>query len=283
MVGTLPYSGRFRAVFCESEDQAHLISGIDGVLRRLGGTARSWRFDRMATVCDPGSGRLRSDFAAVARSYGVTVAICGARRANRKGAVESSNHYVAQRFWRTLVAATVEEAQAKLDGFCARTGDQRRRQGVTVGELAAGEGLQELPLVPYPATITVERTVSAACLVSYEGNRYSVPPGLHGQRVTVRRRLGQHAVELVSPAGTVVASHRLAPAGAGALQRHQEHRVLLEQVVLNSVTSARPCRRKANRPPGETALAAAAALTGTRNPDVVVDLERYAEYAQVAR
>lgn len=283
LVGALPFSGRFRAVFCETEDQAHLISGIDQVLRRLGGTARCWRFDRMATVCDPGSGRLRADFAQVARSYGVTVEICGARRANRKGAVESSNHYLAQRFWRTLVAATVEEAQAKLDGFCAKTSDQRRRDGTSVAELAASEGLQELPLVPYPATITVERTVSAACLVSYEGNRYSLPPGLHGQRVTVRRRLGQNTMELVSPAGTVVASHRLAPAGAGALQRHEQHRVALEQVVLNSVTSQRPCRRKANRPPGETALAAAAVITGVRNPDVVVDLERYAEYAAVAR
>ena len=283
LVGTLPFSGRFRAVFCETEDQAHLINGIDQVLRRLGGTARSWRFDRMATVCDRGSGRLRADFAAIARSYGVSVEICGARRANRKGAVESSNHYVAQRFWRTLVAASPVEAQAKLDGFCAQTADQRRRDGSTVGELATGEGLQKLPLVPYPATITVERTVSAACLVSYEGNRYSLPPGLHGQRVTVRRRLGQNTVELVSPAGTVVASHRLAPAGAGCLQRHDDHRVLLEQVVLNSVTSQRPCRRKANRPPGETALAAAAAITGVRNADVVVDLERYAEYAAVAR
>lgn len=26
--------------------------GIDGVLRRLGGTARRWRFDRMSTVVD---------------------------------------------------------------------------------------------------------------------------------------------------------------------------------------------------------------------------------------
>jgi transposase len=282
LVGTLPHSGRFRAVFCESEDQAHLIGGIDGVLRRLGGTARSWRFDRMATVCDPGSGRLRSDFAAVARSYGVTVAICGARRANRKGAVESSNNYLAQRFWRTLVAASAQEAQQKLDVFCDRTADQRRRDGVTVGELAAGEGLMSLPAVPYPATIVVERVVSAACLVSYEGNRYSVPPGLHGQRMTVRRRLGQHTVELVSPSGSVVASHRLAPAGAGALQRHDEHRVALEQVVLNSVTSQRPCRRKANRPPGQAALAAAAVIAGVGNADVVVDLDRYAEYAKAA-
>ena len=73
LVGTLPHSGRFRAVFAEGEDQLHLVEAIDAVLRRLGGTARGWRFDRMATVCEPGSRRLLSSFAAVARYYGVHI------------------------------------------------------------------------------------------------------------------------------------------------------------------------------------------------------------------
>ena len=282
LVGTLSHSGRFRGVFSEGEDQAHLVAGIDAVLRRLGGTARRWRVDRIASVCEPASGRLRASFATVARYYGVSVDVCPAWRANRKGAVESRNHFLAQRFWRTLQAATPQEAQAKLDRFSERIGDRRRRSGSTVATLAAAETLQSLPALPYPATLEAERVVSAACLVSYEGNRYSVPPGLHGRRVSVRRRLGSEQIELVSAAGSVVASHRLAPAGAGALRRHEEHRVALEQAVLHSLTSARPCRRKANRPPGEAALKAAAALAGEPS-DVVVSLEAYADYAEQAR
>jgi transposase len=282
LVATLPHSGRFRAVFAESEEQPQLIEALDQVLRRLGGTARKWRFDRMSTVCDPGSGRLLPSFAAVARYYGVEVAICAPRRANRKGAVESSNNFVAQRFWRTLQAGAPAEAQARLDRFCEQTGDQRRRSDATVADLAADERLLPLPSLPYPATVEVERVVSAACLISFEGNRYSVPPGLHGQRVTVRRRLGSKQIELVSAAGAVVASHRLAPAGQGALQRQPAHRVELEQVVLASLTSSRPCRRKGNRPPGEAALAAAAALAGEPR-EVVVSLEQYARYAEAAR
>jgi hypothetical protein len=50
LLGTLPYSGRSRGVIASSMDQAHLIEAMDGVLRRLGGTARRWRVDRMATV-----------------------------------------------------------------------------------------------------------------------------------------------------------------------------------------------------------------------------------------
>ena len=282
LVGTLSYSGRFRAVFAESEEQPQLVASLDAVVRRLGGTALRWRFDRMSTVCDPGSGRLLPGFAAVARYYGVQVDVCERYRANRKGAVESRNNYVAQRFWRTLRAGSVAEAQQLLDRFCEQTADRRRRGDATVAEAAATERLQPLPSLPYPATVEVERVVSAACLVSYEGNRYSVPPGLHGQRVTIRRRLGVKQIEVVSAAGSVVATHRVAPAGAGALQRQPDHRVELEQVVLASLTSSRPCRRKANKPPGEAALAAAAALAGEAR-DVVVSLEEYGRYAEAAR
>src|SRR6266508_1908733 len=66
LVGTLSHSGKFRAVFAEGEDRAQLVGALDGVLRRLGGTARRWRVDRIATVCDPASGRLLGSFAAVA-------------------------------------------------------------------------------------------------------------------------------------------------------------------------------------------------------------------------
>jgi transposase len=56
----------------------------------------------MATVCDPGSGRVSASFTGVAKYYGVSVAICPPRRGNRKGVVEKVNHTAAQRWWRTL-------------------------------------------------------------------------------------------------------------------------------------------------------------------------------------
>jgi hypothetical protein len=74
--GTLAYSGQTRGVFADSEDQAHLIEAIDAVLRMFGGTARQWRFDRMGTVVVIGTGRLLASFAAVAKHYQVSIAIC---------------------------------------------------------------------------------------------------------------------------------------------------------------------------------------------------------------
>ena len=82
----------------------------------------------MATVCDPGSGRVTASFAGVAKHYGVSVAICPARRGNRKGVVEKVNHTAAQRWWRTLADdVTVEPAQAGVDRFARVRGDTRFR------------------------------------------------------------------------------------------------------------------------------------------------------------
>jgi hypothetical protein len=64
--------------------------------------------------------------------------------------------------------------QARLDAWCARAGDARRRvrDGVrtTVGALMAGEPLAPLPAVPFPAVLEDERTVSAQALVSSLGH-----------------------------------------------------------------------------------------------------------------
>jgi transposase len=279
LVGTLSHSGKCRAAFAEEEDQPHLVEAADAVLRRLGGTARRWRFDRTASVCDPDSGRLRQSFAQVARHYGVGVDVCGAYRANRKGAVESRNHFIAQRFWRTLVASSMQEAQAKLDRFLERVGDARRRgRRGTVADAARAERLLALPQAPFPATIQAERVVSRSALVSYQGNRYSLPPGLEGQRVRLRHRLGEREIEIVSAAGGVLARHVLAPPGVGALRRTPAHHQALEEAVL-AATAARsgpPCRRKQNRPPGPLAQQAASALRGEAGGEVVVDLADWA-------
>ncbi|WP_435822138.1 terminase gpP N-terminus-related DNA-binding protein [Actinacidiphila alni] len=98
LVGALAHSGRWRGMLAESEDSPHLVEAIDQVLRRLGGTGRRWRFDRMSQVCYPASGQVTGAFAAVAKFYGVGVDICPPRRGNRKGVVEKANHTAAQRW-----------------------------------------------------------------------------------------------------------------------------------------------------------------------------------------
>ena len=72
----------------------------------------------------------------------------------------------------------------------------------------------------------------------------------------------------------MLVTHRLAPAGSGALVRSVEHHEALEAAVLSAFTTARPCDKKANRPPGREALEEAARLLGPIGREPVVDLSR---------
>jgi transposase len=299
LLGTLAYSGRTREVLTSSMDQAHLIEALDGVLRRLGGTTRSWRTDRLATVIKPGSSDVQASFVPVAKHYGAIVVPCPPRRGNRKGAVECGVKFMCGRWWRTMTATTPEDAQVSVDRFWATIGDARLRppgryvepgmlvDGMrpvwpTVGELAETEPLMALPAVPFPATIEELHTVDDRATVAFRGNRYSVNPGLGGVELTVRQRLGTATMEIFSPAGVLMVSHRLAPPGAGSIVRTPEHRAALEKVVLGQFSIARPCDRKANKPPGTAALAERAKLLGAGGAEPSVDLAGMAEVIRLA-
>ncbi len=286
LLGTLPHSGRIRGVLAEHMDQPHLIEAMDKVMRRLGGTAHVWRTDRLASVIKPGTSDVQASFAPVAKHYGAIVEPCPPRRGNRKGSVESSVRFCSGRWWRTLSAKDPESAQISLDRFLASTGDARPRRSsdgtrTTVGVLADAEPLMALPWAPYPATICVERTVADNATVAFRGNRYSVPPGLTGSVFEVRHRLSTQTLEIHSSSGALLGRHVLAPPGSGTLARLPEHSAALEAAVLSAFTTARPCDRKANRPPGPEALAEAARLLGTDGRDVVVDLATYAALVEV--
>lgn len=269
-------------------DQPHVIDGLDRVARGLGGVTDVWRFDRMATVCHPSTGKITASFAAVVKHYGVGFVTCPPRHGNRKGVVEKAIHSAAQRWWRTLPDdVTVEDAQVSLDRLCASKFDERitviDETRATVAVHARRERLRPVTLVPFPATITVERRVTANGRVAYRGNFYSVPPELFHSLVTVTERLGDPHIDIATAGGIVIARHRLAGEGAGVFVGEHAHVTALEKAALAGFSTAAPHRRKERIPPGPAARAAAAVLRGDTNPDddggVVIDLSVYAKAA----
>src|SRR5580704_213147 len=246
LIGALSHSGRFRAVFCEQMTFGHLAEAAHRVMAGLGGTARVWRTDRMATIVVPGTDRLTVDAANIAKHYGVQIAVCPPRRAQRKGVVEAAVKYTTRSWWRTASVATMAQAQSSLDGWLAGVADERQRPGGTVGFLGAGEPLQALPALAYSAIISVQREVSRSALVSFEANHYSVPPAHARRTVSVQARVGEKTLRVVSAAGEVVAEHHRDPAGAGQTVRSSEHAALLEKAVLAAFTTDHACRRKIN-------------------------------------
>ncbi len=298
LVGSLAHSGKWRAVLSPSMDQPHLVAAIDRIVRGLGGLSRIWRFDRMATVCDPGSGRVTASFAGVAKHYGVSVAICPPRRGNRKGVVEKVNHTAAQRWWRTLADdLTVEAAQASVDRFARLRGDTRIRATTdgrsSVAVVAKAEPLAPVPVTPYPVIVSESRTASRQALVSYRGNRYSVPPELAAAQVTVSHPIGGQYIDIATMTGIVVARHHRATDGLGLMVRDSGHIIALDTAAMATATTGRPHRRKERIPPGVAAKAAAAQLLRTApantvatesvapaTDSTVIDLSAYERAAQ---
>ncbi len=278
-VGALAHSSKFRGSFQPCKDSGHLIAAMQEVIGKLGGLTRRFRIDAMEGAVIPGTRRLNAMFADFCRSLAVGVDICPPRRGNRKGVVEKANDYLAQSWWRSADVATPEQAQASLDAFCAGVADARPRGACTVGALAASEPLRPVPTVPYVAELSESREVSWGALVSFDGNRYSVPPAFVEATVMVHWRIGDPEFEIRSMTGEVLARHRRRPTGAGAAVRLSEHKDALEKAVLASFTTAPPCRRKVNRPPSEAARALAAELLRPEQQvlPTVVDLRRYEE------
>jgi hypothetical protein len=109
--------------------------------------------------------------------------------------VDKINHTAAQRWWRTLAdELTAEQAQSDVDRFARVRGDTRlwgtadgRSSVLTV---AKTEPLSPSPATPYPVILTEARTASRQAMVSYRGNRYSVPPELAAASVTVSHPVG---------------------------------------------------------------------------------------------
>ncbi len=294
-VGSLAHSGRWRGYLAPNMTRPHVVAGLDRITRRLGGVTKVWRFDRMATVCHPASGTLTSEFAAVAKHYGVVVAICPPRRGNRKGVVESANRVAAQRWWRTVADdVTVEQAQASLDTFCRTRSDVRMRRTrdgrYNVATIAQREPLSPAPAKPFPALVSETRTASRQALIAWRGNQYSVPPELAMAEVTVTERLGEGHIDIATTSGIVIARHRLAAPGTGAQIRDHGHVVALDQAAMAAaVTGGRPHRRKERIPPGQQALQAAEQLrhntTTTEDPSTpagpsVIDMSVYERAAQ---
>jgi transposase len=283
LIGVLSHSGRFRAVFCEQMTFGHLAEAVHQVLVGLGGTARVWRTDRMATIVIGGTDRITVEAANLAKHYGVQIAVCPPRRPQRKGVVEAAVKYTTKSWWRTAQISSVAEAQASLDRWSVEVADRRSRPGGTVGQLGEGEPLSSLPALAYPALISVQRQASRSALVPFESNHYSVPPAYARRTMTIQARVGEPQLRIVSMTAETVATHRRAPNGARQTIRTSEHAEQLKKAVLAAFTTGHACRTKQNRPPGAEALAELDRLKGLEiEPATVVSLADYQQLADAA-
>jgi hypothetical protein len=159
--------------------------------------------------------------------------------------------------------------------------------------VAKNEPLTPAPALPYPVIVAETRTASRQAMVSYRGNRYSVPPELAAAQVVVRHPVGGQFCDIATTSGIVVARHRMAADGLGVMVRDSGHVIALDTAAMATAATGRPHRRKERIPPGPVAKAAAAQLLGLKDVNsvavesatpstdsTVIDLSAYERAAQ---
>jgi len=125
-----------------------------------------------------------------ARHYGFTIKACGPRKPHEKGRVEKAVHYVKQNFLAGLQLASLEAINAAARRWLDEVANVRVHgethqtpQALFVAEQPA---LQALTVKPYTAATLQPVLVSQRCRVTFDTNRYSVPPAYAGKTLVLK-------------------------------------------------------------------------------------------------
>jgi transposase len=214
-VATLGYSRRLHVRAYGHERQDSWFDGLESAFRAFGGVPREVLLDNAKALIlhhDPASREvvLHPRLHAFARHWGFRIRACAPYRARTKGKDERGVGYVkrnaiaGRRFasWSAmeahLEAWTREIADARVHGTTGETPRERfeRDEAVALRSLAGTP--------PFMTARDLLRRVGADCAIEVDGNAYSVPWRLIGERVRVT--VGSGSVRVLH-AGQEVAVH----------------------------------------------------------------------------
>jgi len=215
-VMTLGWSRAMYLEFTVSADAAWFLRCNLHAFDYLGGCPRQVLHDNLKTAVlnrdADGTIHWNPRYLDFAGYYGFTPRACQPYRAKTKGKVESGIKYVRGNFW--LGLKFIDLADLNRQGWHWLDTVANVRIHGTTGEVPFArlplEGLQ--PLLgkpPYDTSLITYRRSSRDCLVSYEGNYYSVPAA-YAKRELLVKETEQGKLIVLTLEGEEIARHRLA-------------------------------------------------------------------------
>ena len=229
-VAVLCYSRLCYIEFCLSQHKAEFYRSLVHALQFYGGSPRQVIFDNLKAAVLNGSGRhacLHPEFLALCGHFYLEPIACARRDPESKGVVEAKVRYVKHNalqgrdeelthwgeYSRLAVYWRDEVANVRRHRATGQRPIDRFEQERTV--------LRPLPEAPFNTDETVSVVVNSHARVSFDGNRYSVPPRL--ARKTALLQANATRVR-ISHQGQEVASHPRSYE-RGQLIRHAEHQL----------------------------------------------------------
>lgn len=211
---TLCYSRMRFIEFTQCQDIHHLLSCMVHAFRYFDGVTQSVLTDRMKTVLlDQTGGELHFNqkFLQFAAYYGFVPRVCRPYRPETKGKIESTVRFVKQNFWPGISFASLTDLNQQARAWMEKVNHQVHS---TTREVPYQRLPQERLLLldefpDYDTSYMEDRRVAKDCMLSYRGNRYSVPFRFAGKTLLVREPVAGGRIEIYSDI-QVIAEHRLA-------------------------------------------------------------------------
>src|SRR5215831_1162689 len=157
----------------------------------FGGVSREIWFDNLATAVAEHDGnlvRFNPRFLAFARECSFIPRACHVRAPWEKGKVERAIGYVRQNFWPLRSFTDLADVNAQARHWLKEVANQRqhRETGQKPEERFQPESLRALPALLPDYRDAVEALVYKDIRLSFDGNRYCVPPRYVGSKLTVK-------------------------------------------------------------------------------------------------
>ena len=223
---TLCYSRMRYIEFTQSQDIHHLLACMVHAFRYFGGVTESVLTDRMKTVLiDQTGGELHFNqkFLQFAAYYGFVPRVCRPYRPETKGKIESTVRFVKQNFWPGVSFSSLADLNQQARAWMEKVNHQSHSttREVPYGRLPHEQLLLLDEQPDYDTSYMEDRRVAKDCMLSYRGNRYSVPFRFAGKTVLVREPVAGGRIEIYSDIH-VIAEHRLAT-GRGVMVSDPTH------------------------------------------------------------
>ncbi len=211
-----------------SQTQSSVFEALEEGLRRIGGVTQRIQTDNHKTLIDKAAPTLRWNqrYLKLTEYYGFTPSRSAVRHAWSKGKVENPFSYLENHFILDNEFSSFEDLCTRLAEFEERVNNRvhttTRVEPIKLYYEYDREALSPLPESRFIGLKEEFRKVSSDCLISYKGNRYSVPHIFACREVWVRVSQGRY-LKIYSQSNKEIATHLLAIDVKGKFFMNKDH------------------------------------------------------------
>ena len=223
----LGYSRYKCFVVAKNVKQATILDALERAFSFFEGTPKTLLVDNARQMVDNPSRQqltFNRNFAHFLAYYRVEPRACQVRHPFTKGKVERPFEHLEEHFIKGQSFADWQALETALEAYTHRVNHtvhgETQEKPVDRWQQERPH-LHRLPQKPYIYLKENWRKVNWDCLLSFEGNKYSVPYPYAGKEVWVRPYLG-HTLRIYSQKGELIAQHKI-PAGKKQIVKEDAH------------------------------------------------------------